>query len=139
MTEVVIPPPVAQQAVRHAMANSGYEVGGAFVLNAPDAAFGRVQYRPGVNVAADPSNSIELSAEWIYSLVKDGRTDLLAFFHSHPRGERRPSDHDKLVFPAHYVRTCFIYYGDVHWMTGYNALVDWSVRISEGLRVEVRL
>jgi proteasome lid subunit RPN8/RPN11 len=137
--QVTIPESVVQQAIRHAMSNSAQEVGGLFVL-APlgGVSESRFKYMPGYNAAASPADSIELSAEWIYSVLQEGATPL-AFFHSHPGGKDIPSDHDLLVFPRHYVRACFIWYGDPQHMCEYNESI-WSRRkVTGGLDVEVSL
>jgi proteasome lid subunit RPN8/RPN11 len=139
MIEVSIPSAVAQVAVRHALSNSQYEVGGAFMMDNLGHGVGgsRIRYVPGTNISPSPVDSIELAAEWIYELLQGGQADLLGFFHSHPRGERQPSGHDMLAFPRHYVSQAWIFYGDVNRLTWYNDKTWKDAPIQGGLQADL--
>jgi proteasome lid subunit RPN8/RPN11 len=70
---------------------------------------GFVRYLLGANIAQDPATHVELDPAWIYENTVVGDQDPVAFFHSHPRGEERPSPWDMSSFPHWYVSQCLIY------------------------------
>lgn len=121
MQQIYIPSTVLRHAVMHAQSNAGREAGGMFVIKGD----GRVAYRPGTNVHPEPEGNIELDAKWIYDMTVGGGCDPLAFFHSHPGGEKAPSAWDLESFPHWYVARSFIWYGVDYEMTMYEpALVE---------------
>jgi proteasome lid subunit RPN8/RPN11 len=137
--EVIVPRLALASAVMHARSNSGYEIGGAFVMDPLDG-LSSVAYVPGVNTAEDPTRDIELESSWIASLVVDRGLKILAFYHSHPGGTMEASYSDMKRFPWYYVKESFIYYGNSSSFVAYNGQ-GWGLRsvTADGLKVEVKV
>jgi proteasome lid subunit RPN8/RPN11 len=132
---ILVPPAALRSACRHAQLNPLYEVGGMFVVDAG----GRVRYLLGSNIAQDPTANVELDAEWIYDNTVGADQDVLAFFHSHPGGQSRPSEWDMSVFPQHYVSKALIYFGYMDRVIVYDSQAWDIVGVEDGDGIKIEL
>jgi proteasome lid subunit RPN8/RPN11 len=126
--KVLVPAPVLASAVRHAQLNPGLEVGGMFtaLLDPALGVASDVRYILGHNVAEHPASNVELDPAWIYDNTSAVDRDVLAFFHSHPRGQAEPSEADMRTFPHWYVSKALIYFGRDDRLSIYDK-DDWDI------------
>ena len=102
-----IPAVALRDAVVHAT-GSVNEVCGFFVRRDERDS---VVYRQGRNASGDPGRTFKIDTDEIVKVVDEDGMEIVALFHSHPRGELRPSTVDFASFPSHYTQHGLIYVG----------------------------